>query len=66
MDPYLHTVIAVGLMDASYRLGIHHGKQEGYENIIQTLLQCFRAQELEITEDADFYVTVDGETRKVN
>ena len=66
MDPYLHTVIAVGLMYASYRFGVYYGKQEGYENIIQTLLQCFRAQELEITEDADFYVTVDGKTRKVN
>lgn len=66
MDPILHTVIATGLMFASYKAGEHFGKNEGYHNIIQTLLQCFRADSLEITEDADFFVTVDGETRKVN
>lgn len=66
MDPILHTIIATGLLYGSYRFGIEHGKREGYENIIQTLLHCFRADNLEITEDLDFYVSVDGETRKVN
>lgn len=66
MDPYLHTIIAVGLMYSSYKVGVHFGKQEGYHNMIQTLLQCFRADSLEITEDADFYVTVNGEEKKVN
>ena len=66
MDPYLHTIIATGLMFTSYKVGAYFGKQEGYHNMIQTLLQCFRADSLEITEDADFYVTVNGEEKKVN
>ena len=66
MDGTLHTIIATGLMFVSYRFGVYFGKQEGYENIIQTLLHCFRAESLEINEDMEFHITVDGETRKVN
>ena len=66
MDATLHTIIATGLMFASFHAGKYFGKNGGYHNIIETLLHCFRADSLEITEDADFFVTVDGETRKVN
>jgi len=66
MDPILHTIIATACMFASYKTGQYYGKNEGYHNIIQTILQCFRADSLEITEDADFLITVDGKTRKVN
>tara|TARA_S200002703_G_scaffold91381_1_gene78859 strand:- start:2436 stop:2636 length:201 start_codon:yes stop_codon:yes gene_type:complete len=66
MDPILHTIIATGLLFGSFTAGKHYGKAEGYESIIQTLLASFRADSLEIDEELDFYVTVDGQTRKVN
>ena len=66
MDPILHTIIAVGLLFSSFMAGKHYGKAEGYENIIQTLLASFRADSLEIDEELDFCVTVNGHTRKVN
>jgi len=66
MDPYLHTIIAVSLMFVSYRVGRYLGAQDGISDMVQTLLRIFNADSMEINEDGEFYITIEGKTKKVN
>ena len=66
MDGITHTIIATGLLYASYQLGYYFGRGEGHRDIIQTILEVFDASGMEINEDGDFMITKDGNTRKVN
>lgn len=66
MDPYLHTIIAVSLMYCSYKVGRYFGNQDGISDMVQTLLKIFNADSMEINEDGEFYITINGQTKKVN
>ena len=66
MDPYIHTVIATGLMYVSYRVGYYYGDINGIEGMVQTLLTIFKADGMEINEEGEFWIKKDGETKKVN
>jgi len=67
MDGTTHTLIAVGLMAASFYTGKYLGRREAVTDFINTLLAVFKVQSLEITEDLEFFVyDNDGNERKVN
>jgi hypothetical protein len=67
MDPYLHTIIAIGCMAVSFYAGQYYGKRLGFRDMIHVLLGVFKAESLEITEDGNFFITKeDGIQTKVN
>ena len=66
MDSYIHTIIAVSLMYLSYKVGRYFGNQDGISDMVQTLLKIFNADSMEINEDGEFYITTNGQTKKVN
>lgn len=59
MDPYIHTLIALGLMMTSYYAGKFFGKEEGILHVWGMILQAFDAKEIEINEDGEIIVTYD-------
>lgn len=59
MDPYIHTLIALGLMMTSYYAGKFFGKEEGILHVWGMILQAFDAREIEINEDGEIIVTYD-------
>lgn len=67
MDPYTHTLIAVGLMFGSYWAGRHYGYKDGLIDVWSALLTVFDAKSIVINEDEDMIVTdKSGDERKVN
>jgi len=66
MDATLHTILATSLLFISYRVGYYFGDRRGISDMVQTLITVFKADGIEINEDGDFYITKNGETRKVN
>jgi hypothetical protein len=67
MDPYTHTLIAVGLMFGSYWAGRHLGYKDGLIDVWSALLTVFDAKSIVINEDEELIVTdKNGAERKVN
>ncbi len=67
MDPYTHTVVAVGLMFGSYWVGRHFGYKDGLIEVWSALLTVFDAKSIIINEDEEMIVTdKNGAERKVN
>ena len=67
MDPYTHTLIAVGLMFGSYWVGRHFGYKDGLIDVWSALLTVFDAKSIVINEDEEMIVTdKNGAERKVN
>jgi len=67
MDGTTHTLLAVGLMAASFYSGKYLGRREAVVEFVNTLLAVFKVQSLEITEDLEFFVyDDDGNQKKVN
>ena len=67
MDPYTHTLIAVGLMFGSYWAGRYYGYKDGLIDVWSALLTVFDAKSIVINEDEELIVTDEsGAERKVN
>ena len=64
MDPYLHTIIALGLMMTSYYTGRFFGKEEGILHVWGTILQAFEAKEIVIDEDGQITITYDDDSEE--
>ena len=64
MDPYLHTIVAVGLMAACYYAGKYFGKQEGVIHVWTALLDAFQAREIIIDEEGLITITYDDGSEK--
>ena len=66
MDPTLHTLLTTGLIAVSFNVVKHFGRKETVTDFISTLLNVFKADSLEITEDCELFVTdSNGTQRKV-
>jgi hypothetical protein len=59
MDPYVHTLIAIALMMASYYAGKFFGKEEGVLHVWGMIMEAVDAKEIEINEDGEIIVTYD-------
>ena len=57
MDPTTHTLLATGLIAVSFYAGKHFGRKETVSDFIRTLLDVFKADSLEITEECELFVT---------
>lgn len=66
MDPYIHTLVATGLLMASFYFGRYFGQESGRAEVCNVLLTAIGAVELAIEEDGSMVVTYeDGEKEKI-
>ena len=67
MDPYVHTVIATGMLFITFHIGKRFGRKEAGQEIWFGLLDVFNAKKIEINEEGEFLVTDHNDReRKVN
>jgi hypothetical protein len=57
MDGYLHTIIATGLLFASFWIGKFFGRREGEMYVWDIIGNIFNAVKIEINESGDMIVT---------
>jgi hypothetical protein len=66
MDGYLHTIIATGLMFASYYAGNFFGHRNGEMYVWDIIGNIFNAAKIEITENGELIITdMNGNEKKV-
>jgi hypothetical protein len=67
MDPYIHTLLATGLMACAFYLGRFFGKEAGILHVWGTILDAFDAKQIELDDDGSLIVTYnDDSTEKLN
>lgn len=59
MDPYIHTLVATGLVAGSFYLGKFFGDREGRLWVCSVIMEAMGAVELELDEDGTIVVTYD-------
>lgn len=64
MDPYLHTVIATGLLAAAYFIGRYLGKEDGILFTWGMIMDAFDAKEIEIDDEGDLIITYNDNTKE--
>lgn len=66
MDPYLHTVIAVGCIFVAYQVGLWYGEKRAELDIWGIFLHAFDAEKIIVTDDEVRVTDYDGNERVVN
>ena len=66
MDPYIHTLIATGMVAIAYYTGWHFGTKQGHKEIVGHLMNVWKAVDMEIAEDGEISIlTEDGDIKSV-
>jgi len=66
MDPYIHTLVATGLLMASFYFGRYFGERSGKQEVCNVMLAAMGAVELIVEEDGTMLITYeDGEKEKI-
>jgi|DEB0MinimDraft_6_1074348.scaffolds.fasta_scaffold108866_2 hypothetical protein len=64
MDPYIHTLIATGLLIFSFYLGRFFGKEAGILHVWGIILEAFDAKEIELNEEGSLIVTYNDDSKE--